>query len=232
MGDMPQNINWIPTVFPNNAIVPVATLKQDKNEGCSNWYNLAKMQQQEEEQFEEGMCELIEQDIDIKQEMEGKKRSHTNGDYCTVLGCKNSRRSKCNVIKSHVGILRWHSPRNESDAQAWQEALDRGSEFKVRLRRTKVWSNHFAAGYYNPNCSVPTLYMKGYGTLMRTRKDKAVSGGIPKKRKRKDVAIPVQNEINNDSPTLDDVPLIMSTADLHDHDYFTSEDVADSCKTR
>ena len=29
-------------------------------------------------------------------------------------------------------------------------------------KKTKVCSNHFAAGYYNPDCNVPTLFMNGY----------------------------------------------------------------------
>ncbi|XP_057299016.1 uncharacterized protein LOC130629707 [Hydractinia symbiolongicarpus] len=62
---------------------------------------------------------------------------------------------------SHVGILRWHSPKTEKDAKSWEKALNRGGKFKISMS-TKVCSNHFAAGYCSDICRIPMLYMKGY----------------------------------------------------------------------
>ena len=61
---------------------------------------------------------------------------------------------------SHVGMLRWHSPKNLNDIKSWQKVINR-KNFKVTAS-TKVFSNHFAAGYCSDICRIPTLYMKGY----------------------------------------------------------------------
>lgn len=63
------------------------------------------------------------------------------------------------IKKSHVGVLRWHRPREE-DKRSWEKQLNR-LNFNI-TKSTVVCSNHFAAGYYNSECKVPTLYMKGY----------------------------------------------------------------------
>ena len=59
-------------------------------------------------------------------------------------------------------MLKWHSTRNDVDAKLWEKAIKCGGQFRVRPKKTKVCSNHFAAGYYTPDCNVPTLFMKGY----------------------------------------------------------------------
>ncbi|XP_057304551.1 uncharacterized protein LOC130641670 [Hydractinia symbiolongicarpus] len=83
-------------------------------------------------------------------------------DYCAVYGCSNGRNSPDKlIIMSHVGILRWHSPKTEKDAKSLEKALNRGGKFKISMS-TKVCSNHFAAGYCSDICRIPTLYMKGY----------------------------------------------------------------------
>ena len=66
---------------------------------------------------------------------------------------------KQNVL-SHVGILRFYSPKNKKDVLSWSRAISR-DKFKVTMS-TKVRSNHFVHGYRNSECRTPTLYMKGY----------------------------------------------------------------------
>ena len=61
----------------------------------------------------------------------------------------------------HVGKLRWCCPKNQKDILKWQKLLDRGGDFKVSMS-TKVCSNHYAAGYRFDQCTIPTLYQKGY----------------------------------------------------------------------
>ena len=51
-----------------------------------------------------------------------------------------------NIVKEHVGILRWHSTKSEKGRRIWDKQLCRGGNFKVTMQ-TKVCSNHFAAGY-------------------------------------------------------------------------------------
>lgn len=86
------------------------------------------------------------------------------GDHCAVYGCDNDRRYPEKQIKlEHVGVLRFHSPRNKKEMSAWERSIRR-SNFKVKLT-TKVCSNHFVAGYKSDSCWKPTLFMKGYPHL-------------------------------------------------------------------
>ena len=61
----------------------------------------------------------------------------------------------------HFCILRWHTPKTEADMRKWEKVLNRGGNFKMSMP-TKVCSNHFAAGYCSSECSIPTLFLKGY----------------------------------------------------------------------
>lgn len=71
------------------------------------------------------------------------------------------------IIKDHVGILRWHRAR-DTDKRAWEKQINR-KDFKM-TNSTVVCSNHFAAGYYNA-CNIPTLYLKGYTENSKKRKE-------------------------------------------------------------
>ncbi len=83
------------------------------------------------------------------------------GDHCAVYGCSNDRRyPEKQVIKPHVGILRFYSPKTQKDIVKWRKLLNR-KHFKVSSN-TKVCSNHFQAGYRSEECPNPTLYLKGY----------------------------------------------------------------------
>ena len=87
--------------------------------------------------------------------------SMPGGDHCAVWGCDNDRRCPEKLeILPHVGMFRFHSPKNKQDVFSWSRAINR-DEFKVTMS-TKVCSNHFAQGYRNSRCRTPTLYMKGY----------------------------------------------------------------------
>ena len=87
--------------------------------------------------------------------------SMPGGDHCAVWGCDNDRRypEKLKIL-THVGMIRFYSPKNKQDVLSWSRAINR-DKFKV-TRSTKVCSNHFAQGYRNLQCRIPTLYMKGY----------------------------------------------------------------------
>ena len=83
------------------------------------------------------------------------------GDHCAVFGCDNDRRYPERQIKlGHVGILRFHSPKNKKEMAAWERNINR-MNFKVKYS-TRVCSNHFVAGYKSDLCWKPTLHMKGY----------------------------------------------------------------------
>ena len=85
----------------------------------------------------------------------------SGGDHCAVWGCDNDRRyPDKKKILPHVGILRFHSPKNKQDVLSWARAINR-MKFKVTMS-TKVCSNHFVQGYTNSQCHPPTLFMKGY----------------------------------------------------------------------
>ena len=64
------------------------------------------------------------------------------------------------IVKQHVGILRWHTPKTEADMRKWEKLLNRGGNFKMRMS-TKVCSNHFAASYRSGEYRIPTLFLKG-----------------------------------------------------------------------
>ena len=82
-------------------------------------------------------------------------------DHCAVYGCSNDRRyPEKQMIKPHVGILRFYSPKTQKDIVKWRKLLNR-KHFKV-TSNTKVCSNHFQAGYRSEECSNPKLYLKGY----------------------------------------------------------------------
>ena len=77
-------------------------------------------------------------------------------------------------MMGHVGKLRWHCPKNQKDILKWQKLLNRGGDFKVSMS-TQACSNHFAAGYRSDQCTIPTLYLKGYTHLQETKKRKSPS---------------------------------------------------------
>ena len=74
------------------------------------------------------------------------------GDHCAMFCCSNDRRyPEKQVVKPHVGILRFHSPPNVQDARKWKKLINRG-DFIVKLS-TKVCSNHFKGGFCSKVCS-------------------------------------------------------------------------------
>ena len=89
-------------------------------------------------------------------------RSMGGGDHCCVWGCDNDRRyPEKQIIKPHVGILRFYSPLDENDRKKWNKLLNRWN-FTAKFT-SKVCSNHFSLGYRcKTTCRDPTLYMKGY----------------------------------------------------------------------
>ncbi|XP_028404033.1 uncharacterized protein LOC114526650 [Dendronephthya gigantea] len=109
-------------------------------------------------------------EIDLFQEnrnCEMKKLISDEGDHCAVFGCNNDRSyPEKQFVCSHVGVLRFHCPRNAKERAKWQNLINR-KDFKV-TGNTKVCSNHFVAGYRCKECPNPTLYMKGY----KVKKDK------------------------------------------------------------
>ena len=64
------------------------------------------------------------------------------GDHCAVFGCSNDRRyPEKQIVKPHVGVLRFYSPLNVKDASKWEKLINR-RDFKVKLS-TKVSCNLF-----------------------------------------------------------------------------------------
>ena len=91
------------------------------------------------------------------------------GDHCAVFGCLNDRRyPEKQVVKPHVGVLRFYSPLNVKDASKWEKLINR-RDFKVKLSK-KVCSNHFKTGYRSKDCPNPTLYMKGYDSPAKSKR--------------------------------------------------------------
>ena len=92
------------------------------------------------------------------------------GDHCCVWGCENDRRyPEKQIIKPHVGILRFYSPLNENDRKNWNKLINRLS-FTAKMT-SKVCSNHFSLGYRcKTTCRNPTLYMKGYEESIKIRR--------------------------------------------------------------
>ena len=86
------------------------------------------------------------------------------------LGCDNDRRyPEKQIIKPHVGILRFYSPLNENDRKNWNKLINRLS-FTAKMT-SKVCSNHFSLGYRcKTTCRNPTLYMKGYEESIKIRR--------------------------------------------------------------
>ena len=54
----------------------------------------------------------------------------------------------------------------------WQKLLYRGDGFKVSMS-TKVYSNHFDAGYRSDQCTTPTLHLQGYTHLQEIKERKS-----------------------------------------------------------
>ena len=128
----------------------------------------------------------------------------------------------------HVGILRWHSPKTENDMRLWEKQLQRGGNFKMTMS-TKVYSNHFSAGYCSNTCRVPTLYLKGYdskhkeGRPLPAKYNVSSSPGPTKpKRRRLVVRSGFESEISFPEQT----PFVQD----HDYDNFTYDTCARSVK--
>ena len=120
------------------------------------------------------------------------------GDHCAVFGCSNDRRYPENqVIKPHVGILRFHSPLNLQDASKWEKLINR-RDFKVKLS-TKVCSNHFKSGYRSRECPNPTLYLKGYNSPVKARRSPKKRLPLPPKAKKR--------RISDETPSCDEPPV-------------------------
>ena len=83
------------------------------------------------------------------------------GDYCAVYGCSNDRTKPDKAVMDHVGNLRWLRPKDQKDMLKRKKLLNRGGNFKVSMS-AKIFSSHFAAGYISDQCTIPTLYLKGY----------------------------------------------------------------------
>ena len=114
------------------------------------------------------------------------------GDYCAVYGCSDDRRKPDKaIVMDRVGKLRWYGHKDQKDILKWQKLQNRGGDFEVSIS-TKVCSNHFVAGYRSDQCTIPTLYLKGYTHLQEIKKRKspskrkllAVSSPPPPKRAR------------------------------------------------
>ena len=86
-----------------------------------------------------------------------------------MWGCNNDRRylEKQNMLP-HVGILRFYSPKSEKDVMSWAASINRDL-FKVTMSM-KVCSNHFAQVYRTSECSTPTLCMKGYDCVRKSKR--------------------------------------------------------------
>ena len=124
-----------------------------------------------------------------------------------------------NIIKDHVGLLRWHLPKSETNVKKWEKALCRGGDFKMKMA-TKFCSNHFTAGYCPYICRVPTFYLRGYesstSTLRfspRKRKLKLSHASTPPKKRTRNVNRD-GTSMNDQSTTI--IPL------LNYHDYETT----------
>ena len=120
------------------------------------------------------------------------------GDHCAVFGCSNDRRyPEKQVIKPHVGVLRFYTPLNPKDASKWEKLINR-RDFKVKLS-TKVCSNHFKAGYRSKDCPNPTLYLKGYDSPIKCKRracprERVPSSPKPAKRRKVDKKQQTPNE--------------------------------------
>ncbi|XP_057310054.1 uncharacterized protein LOC130648051 [Hydractinia symbiolongicarpus] len=141
-------------------------------------------------------------------------------DFCAVYGCSNCRSNKDKlIVKDHVGILRWHSPKTKADMRIWGKMMQRGGNFKISMS-TKVCSNHFTAGYCSDVCRIPTLYMKGYDQQLPKERQGAVkrSSSIdfetPVKKRSRHVTRKSTDEPQND---------ILFSPTPKDHDYEISE---------
>ena len=84
------------------------------------------------------------------------------------FGCSNDRRfPDRQVIKPHVGVLRFYSPKTPKEISKWEKLLSRKC-FKV-TSTTKACSNHLQAGYRSKECPNSTLYVKGCGDNKRPK---------------------------------------------------------------
>ena len=91
------------------------------------------------------------------------------GDHCAVFGCSKDRRyPEKQIVKPHVGVLRFYSPLNVKDVSKWERLINL-RDFKVKLS-TKVCSNHFQTGYRTKNCPNPSLYLKGYDCPAKSKR--------------------------------------------------------------
>ncbi|CAB4002282.1 nuclease HARBI1 [Paramuricea clavata] len=112
------------------------------------------------------------------------------GDYCAVHGCSNDRRyPEKQMIKPHVGILRFYLPKTQKDIVKWRKLLNR-KHFKV-TSNTKVCSNHFQAGYRSEECPDPKLYLKGYcpDKQKKTRPNPESLAPKPKRQRRSNICL-------------------------------------------
>ncbi len=63
------------------------------------------------------------------------------------------------MIKPHVGILRFYSPKTQKDIVKWRKLLNR-KHFKSHVEYEGLF--HFQASYPSEECPNPTLYLEGY----------------------------------------------------------------------
>ena len=101
----------------------------------------------------------------------------------------------------------------------WEKALHRVGDFKMTIA-TKVYPNHFTAGYCSDICRVPTLYLRGYESSTQTLR--------PSPRKRKlellYVSAPSKKRSRNiirDGTSMNDQSTTISPP-LNNHEYETT----------
>lgn len=132
-------------------------------------------------------------------------------DHCAVVGCSNNRNKPDKlVVKDHVGILRWHTPKTTQDINLWNKLIKR-DKFQV-TKNTKVCSNHFTAGYCSDVCRIPTLFMRGYNeeeTIKRKSPNDSTSLVMSPKRTK---------AFNRNGEDID-ITVPITTPFMNDHDY-------------
>lgn len=149
------------------------------------------------------------------------------GDHCAVWGCDNDKRyPERQKILPHIGVLRFHSPKNKKDALSWATAINR-VQFKVTMRM-KVCSNHFARGYRTAECPTPTLYMKGYDCESESKRlpPRIRTTQIKERQSRKRKRSSDENEVVvENEPLLEDDSILQESTDF---DYAASASPADT----
>ena len=107
------------------------------------------------------------------------------------------------------------------DAKLWKKALKRGGNFDVKVKKTKVCSNHFSAGYYHAACNVPTLFMTGYDEKEKNARKPPKQRSSPKTHRSRNISNPTSPDPDSsmEYDYVSEVADVTITEQVPDHEY-------------